>query len=303
MSLSRFAEERRERFGVVGGPVRDLLLGKSLQEIDLLIEGDAIAFARSFVEQSRKYLPDFPRPRLSSGFEKFGTIKLFYPDECGKLLRVVDFASAREESYPTPGRAPVVNFPVSFEVDLKRRDFSVNCLLFLFSGSSTVSLLDPFHGAEDLQKKRLRILHEKSFVDDPARLLRGIRFQVRFGFEWEPDTACAFENACAEGGLFTLTPQRRFDEFRKALREEEVVLILKRFAETGILTQIHPEIDLEESELYEARKEGDNLVREAKLLASLLKRLPLSEYEKHLKEWGFSRKMAADFVKVRSDVA
>ncbi|HBN07369.1 MAG TPA: hypothetical protein DD435_01550 [Cyanobacteria bacterium UBA8530] len=155
---------------LVGGAVRDLLLGRPNLDIDLVVEGDAIRLAESWAKQ-KDYLC-IPHP-------PFGTALLVTPNGFD-----IDVAMAREEYYPHPNALPIVE-PASIRQDLFRRDFAVNAMgLDLSRGK----LVDPFGGREDLEKKVLRVLHRLSFIEDPTRILRGIRLAVRLGFSFEENS-------------------------------------------------------------------------------------------------------------------
>jgi tRNA nucleotidyltransferase (CCA-adding enzyme) len=151
---------------LVGGVVRDLLLGREVDDLDVAIEGDAEALM---------VLPGFSLERdalFLTGRLEQGDVK-------------IDVAQARAESYPAPGALPEVR-PASIGEDLARRDFTVNAMAFPLSGDR--QLIDPHAGLNDLRAGLLRILYERSFVDDPTRALRAARYAARFGFELEPET-------------------------------------------------------------------------------------------------------------------
>ena len=152
----------------VGGVVRDEILGIPSFDTDFCYVGNAIAFAEKSGLNIIKRNPDF------------GTVRVLYDD------REIDIASTREETYTKPGHLPVVkNIGCSLDMDLKRRDFTVNAM-----AKNTVSeeLIDYFGGLEDIKNKKLRVLHDNSFKDDPTRIIRGLKFSVRFGFELEEET-------------------------------------------------------------------------------------------------------------------
>lgn len=153
---------------LVGGAVRDLLLGRGRVDVDLVVEGDAEALARRL------------SPEVVS-HERFGTVKLMLEGH------ELDVASARSERYPHPGALPVVEAGADLEADLGRRDFTINAMAIPLHGEPR--LIDPFGGQADLAAKQLRILHEDSFADDPTRAIRAARYATRFGFAPEPRTA------------------------------------------------------------------------------------------------------------------
>ncbi len=164
---------------LVGGVVRDWLLGRPGNELDLMLAGDslqdAIAFARAIQADLGGELREHAR---------FGTAQWLAPTGIA-----VDFANARRERYPRPGQLPQP-YPGTAEEDLWRRDFSVNALALQLSPPAAFGkLLDPCGGQADLQERRLRALHPASFRDDPTRFLRGLRLAARLGLRWEEETA------------------------------------------------------------------------------------------------------------------
>lgn len=161
--------EKSENLFFVGGIVRDELLGKQSPDIDLTFVGDAVEFARNL---------DFGE--ITQINEEFGSVHLKIGD------KTVDITSTRTESYPNKGQLPVVNkIACSLKEDVQRRDFTVNAIA---KNCKTGKIIDYVGGIEDLHNKILRFLHDKSFVDDPTRIIRGLKFAVRFGFELEEHT-------------------------------------------------------------------------------------------------------------------
>lgn len=152
----------------VGGVVRDEILGTKSFDTDFCYEGNAIEFARENGLNTLKENPDF------------GTVRVL--SEEGEI----DIASTRTETYPKVGHLPVVDkIGCSLEEDLKRRDFTINAMA---KNTLTGEITDYFGGLKDIQEKKLRILHDKSFIDDPSRIIRGLKFAVRFGFELDEYT-------------------------------------------------------------------------------------------------------------------
>lgn len=186
---------------VVGGAVRDLLrgVGESVVDLDLLIEGDAVAAARQLGEALGGSMVVHDR---------FGTASV----EAGGHL--YDLATARAETYARPGALPDVR-PGTVEEDLLRRDFTVNAIAVSFDGRICVAP----SAFEDLEARLLRVLHERSFLDDPTRLLRLVRYATRLGFGVEEGTAALASAAIAGGALATVTPARIGGELRLLLRE------------------------------------------------------------------------------------
>ncbi|HEX3294367.1 MAG TPA: hypothetical protein VHR38_11585 [Solirubrobacterales bacterium] len=199
---------------LVGGVVRDLLLGRDVTDLDVAIEGDPETLAG---------LPGFSLER--DGLFLTGRL------EQGDLK--IDVAQARAESYFAPGALPEVR-PATIAEDLARRDFTLNAMAFPLSGERV--LLDPHGGLADLREGMLRILHERSFVDDPTRALRAARYAARFGFELEPET----ERLLREADLSTVSEDRVENELRRIAAEDDPGAALRLIADWGVM----PNLDL-----------------------------------------------------------
>lgn len=196
---------------VVGGAVRDLLLRRPVAvDLDLVVEGDAVAAAQRLAAALAGSVVTH---------EAFGTASV----EAGG--HVYDLATARAESYARPGALPDVR-PATLEEDLLRRDFTVNAIAVSFDGRVAAAPL----AFEDLDARVLRVLHERSFLDDPTRLLRLVRYATRLGFAVEAGTAALADAAVAGGALGTVTPTRIGSELRLLLREPAAVEALARVA-------------------------------------------------------------------------
>lgn len=154
---------------LVGGVVRDEILGTKSFDTDYCYEGNAIEYAqKNFSENIIKTNPNF------------GTVRLLING------KEIDIASTREETYPQKGHLPSVkNIGCALEKDLKRRDFTINAMA---KNTLTGEIIDPFNGINDIKQKSIRILHNESFIDDPTRIIRGLKFSVRFDFELENNT-------------------------------------------------------------------------------------------------------------------
>lgn len=182
---SMIAYENNFKIYLVGGIVRDLLLGLKKLDIDITVEGNAIEFAR--------ILEKAGLVKILSVHEDFGTVKV---ETCGAVSGLdVDFASTRSEVYKKVGHLPTVaEIGCSLEKDVLRRDFTVNSLALSLNHSHSVNdekfadLVDYVGGFEDIKSKKIRILHDKSFVDDPTRIIRGLKYATRLGFELDDKT-------------------------------------------------------------------------------------------------------------------
>lgn len=260
-TLGEAAQDFGAPIYLVGGMTRDLLRHEHCEDtdIDLLLEGDGIRFGSVLKERWESYCPELPPPHKLIAFPKFQTAKLVFSEDVFEGVNELDFASARAEEYPAPGQPPVVTSG-TLETDLKRRDFSVNAMALGLSVGNFAKLYDFCDGKAHLARKVLAVLHRNSFADDPARLLRAVRFSVRLDFSLETETGELFTSAIKKNFLKTLPKSRLFDEFRKTLVEPKVDRILKELKALGFLWQVHPKLDYSKHvvEKYEALKDGAN---------------------------------------------
>ncbi len=221
----RLADESGLDLFLVGGTVRDMLLGRSRTDIDLVVEGDGMGFARSL---ARKVDGRFtPHP-------EFLTATVELPD--GNSL---DVATARSETYEHPGALPGVA-PASIDIDLERRDFTINTMAVALNERCFGNLVDPFEGRADLDRRLVRILHERSFVDDPTRLFRAVRFEQRLRFRLEKGTQKRFREAVAGGMIGRLSGPRLLEQLRLICVEAEPWLVFKRLEGLNALRAIDP---------------------------------------------------------------
>ncbi len=195
---------------VVGGAVRDLLLGRGRADLDLVVEGDAAALAAALGAEPREH-------------ERFGTAKVVIDGH------EVDVAGARAETYAAPGALPDISPATGIEDDLRRRDFTVNAMAIPLRGEPR--LIDPYAGRADLDDGLLRVLHPRSFVDDPTRAIRAARYAARFGFEPEPETA----ELLRATDLETVSVDRRQAELLRLAAEESGPRGLALLGEWGLV--------------------------------------------------------------------
>ena len=203
---------------VVGGVVRDIILNKENLDLDVVLESDAVNFAH---ELSQEYNASL------IVYKQFKTATIVLPNG----LRV-DFSTARKESYPHPGDLPVVSAG-SIHDDLFRRDFTINAMAIQLNQKKIGQLRDDFDGMRDLKKKRIRILHDQSFIDDPTRILRAVRFEQRLNFQIEKKTLYMLKLAVKQKAVNYVKPPRYFEEFKKILNEQHPRKSLKRLKDFG----------------------------------------------------------------------
>ena len=229
-TLGKIADKKGYRAYVVGGFVRDLFLYRVNEDIDIVIEGDGIAFAKKYASMVGA--------RIHS-YKKFGTAVIIFPDGFK-----IDVASARMEYYKFPAALPTVEMS-SIKLDLFRRDFTVNTLAIQLSPDRFGILIDFFTAQKDIKEKTIRILHNLSFVEDPTRVFRAIRFEQRFGFSIGKLTSGLIENAVKMDFFKRLSGRRVFAEFRQILEEENPTPAIIRLNDYNLLSVLHLSITLD----------------------------------------------------------
>ena len=227
--IGRAADRQGLRAYIVGGIVRDIILGRKNLDIDIVTEGPAIPFAQSVAKATGAKVTVYPQ---------FGTATLHWPFG----LRL-DLVAARQESYPHPGALPQVRTG-TLRDDLFRRDFTINAMAVCLNCDRWGQLVDEFGGLRDAREKKIRVLHERSFSDDPTRILRCVRFEQRLRFHIEPWTLGLLKQALRPAGssrgeeekvFDNVKPPRYFTEFKKMLAEEQPQRHLTRLKALGAL--------------------------------------------------------------------
>jgi len=234
LDILQSAGKTADRLGyeayVVGGFVRDLFLYRPNEDVDIVIEGDGIAFSREFSRLNKARLHTH---------EKFGTAVITLPNGFK-----IDVATARLEYYKFPAALPTVEMS-SIKLDLYRRDFTINTLALDLSPRQFGLLVDFFGAQKDIKAKALRVLHSLSFVEDPTRVFRAIRFEQRFDFRIGKLTSGLIENAVRMDFFKRLSGKRVFTELRLILEEENPVPAIERLSDYDLLKTIHPDLNLE----------------------------------------------------------
>jgi tRNA nucleotidyltransferase (CCA-adding enzyme) len=226
-NAGKTAEELGYSAYAVGGFVRDILLRVENYDIDIVIEGDGIKFARKFAAQH-----DY----TVKVYRKFGTAVI----QIG-AGRKIDIASSRLEYYEKPAALPKVEWS-SIKLDLYRRDFTMNTLAVRLSPHCFGELIDFFGARRDIKEKTIRVLHNLSFVEDPSRIYRAVRFEQRFDFHISKLTKNLIQNAIKMDFLKSLSGKRIFSELVLLLGEERVAAVIKRLHELKLLKYIHPSL-------------------------------------------------------------
>lgn len=263
--ISSLSAEMNYNVFLVGGPARDTILNIPLKDIDVMVLEDGITFAKEFGRRNNKNVKIF---------KDFLTAKI--PD------MNIDFSTARKESYSFNGSLPVVS-KGTFNDDIKRRDFTINAICISLKRENFGEVIDITGGVDDLNKKTLRILHKDSFKDDATRILRGVRFKARFGFEFSRDT----EKILKEDKIFlnTISFERLLRELFLICKEDGKGLkFLKAYGLEKII-----KIDIPDEELNTILELSSKYkIENVKSIISFLfyndaERLNMREYKKNLK--------------------
>jgi tRNA nucleotidyltransferase (CCA-adding enzyme) len=209
---ARWSRESHQPVWLVGGPVRDSLLGRQPEDVDLAVERGAAGLARALAD-------------------RLGGRSIEHPDflTAAALLDdgdIVDVVTTRRETYAAPGALPSVRAG-TIRDDLLRRDFSVNAIALELESGETV---DPAGGRADLEARLLRVLHARSFVDDPTRIFRALRLATRLGFAIEPETETLLHASVEANALATVSRERLWRELRLTMREPDAAAALEALA-------------------------------------------------------------------------
>lgn len=243
--IGELADEMGFHAYLVGGFVRDLILRNENFDVDVVIEGDGIEFAS---ELSKRF---GLRIRVHT---QFGTAKVFYGDGSK-----VDIATARLEYYRAPATLPIVEHG-SLKLDLYRRDFTINTLAISLNRNTYGELVDFFGAQMDVKEKTIRVLHSLSFVEDPTRVFRAVRFEQRFGFQIGKFTLNLIKNAVKMSFLSKLKGVRIWRELSLILMEGNPSAVLRRLQELDLVRFIHPALvfDHEKERLF---REMDDVLK------------------------------------------
>lgn len=262
----------------VGGFVRDLLLQYPNMDLDIVVEGDIKPFLDSLLGKLKGKI------RVH---EQFGTAEIIL--ENGSKI---DIASTRQEYYPAPGALPQVE-KSSFWVDLKRRDFTINTLALSLNPDRWLEIIDFYGGLEDLSRKELRILHNLSFIEDPSRILRGIRLEKRLDFTFEEKTFELLKDAINQGFLKKLSRERIKEEILLILKEPEPEKVWRRLEELEALSYLLPikSLPLNFEEINKEIRKEKKLDQISLQILNLLREVEKEKAINWLKEHHFSHKI------------
>ena len=314
----KMADRQQVSVYAVGGFVRDLLLttptgdvdldveGRGSRcasttptvDVDLDVEGQGIRFAKAFAQLHKARVTTHAR---------FGTATVTFAD--GQKL---DIATARTEQYAHPAALPTVK-PDSIRNDLGRRDFTVNALAIRLNASRFGDLVDTCGGEQDLHDKTIRVLHDRSFIEDPTRVFRAIRFEQRLGFRLSRGTALLIRKAVQQNVFRRLSLSRLSDAIIQVLSEREPGKVLARLADCNLLQFIHPQLHWSPGLARLLKKVGQAIERHVRLTPgrpvqpwivytmALMSTLPQPAVEATLSRLPFPRRQARTILWVRQE--
>ncbi|MBN1870720.1 MAG: CCA tRNA nucleotidyltransferase [Candidatus Omnitrophica bacterium] len=219
------AERKKRSAYIVGGVVRDIILKRKNLDLDIVVIANAIGLARDLAKKWNGKV---------TTYKEFGTASL----ETSEGFRI-DFATARRECYAHSGALPHVQ-PGNLSEDLLRRDFTMNAMAIAINPDCFGQLIDGLGSLTDLQKGVIKVLYDQSFMDDPTRILRAVRFEQRFSFKMEERTLSLLKAALQKKAFLNVKPPRYFDEFKNILHEEDPIKCLKRLHQLGGLGFLNP---------------------------------------------------------------
>ncbi|WP_213818420.1 CCA tRNA nucleotidyltransferase [Garciella nitratireducens] len=252
--LNSIAKEKGYFSYFIGGLVRDWVLKKPIKDIDMVIQGDALEIAKIYGEKYNISVQYFPR---------FQTAKIPLDD---RIFNNIDLISTRKEIYEFPGALPKI-IEGNLKDDLYRRDFSINTLCYSLN---SFKIIDLFQGEKDIKNKLIRVLYSKSFMDDPTRILRAIRFKNRFEFKYEAYTKEYMIEAINKKAFATISSDRIKKELILCLQEEKVKEILMDFIEFNIIETLFFIKDISENQFIWLEKVCKIIKNKNKVLVILL---------------------------------
>ncbi len=220
--ISAYAQKERFPLYLVGGIIRDLFLNSPINDFDITVVGNGIKLAKNIANNSQASLQTH---------ERFITATLNWNNfSC-------DIVTARSETYSTEGALPIIK-PASIELDLLRRDFSINAIACSINQNDFGTVIDPVNGIEDINNKLIRILHPKSFLDDPTRIIRALRYAAKFQFQFEKETENKLQIAIKKKKLSLISKERIRNELWKTFKEKKSLQIIEFFQKYEIFENI-----------------------------------------------------------------
>ena len=227
---------------LVGGVVRDMLLEYPVREFDLVVEGDSAVFAEYIVKKIGGRVLVHPKFKTATWTINESTLnRLDFPAfQQADFSLSFDLVSARSETYSAPGALPKIKLS-NINDDLRRRDFTINAMAVRLDGNHLGELVDVLDGQSDLERRMIRVLHPKSFIDDPTRMFRAVRYAERYGFQVESDTKSLIDNE-AKSVLAGLSGERLRHEIDLMFDETNRVSMFEKLRDSGLLAAVHPRL-------------------------------------------------------------
>ena len=223
---------------LVGGSVRDLLLNKPVNDLDIIVEGDAIKLGGALVQKHGGKLTPHTKFRTAIWHPSTSLRASLTPDT--STADTLDLITARKETYEHPGALPTIK-PSTIDDDIRRRDFTINAMAIRLDGNHFGELFDPLGGQNDLEQKLIRVLHPRSFIDDPTRIFRAIRYEQRYAFILHPSSFILI-NPESLAVISKLSGERIRHELDLIFEEENSLQTILRAGDLGIFKQIHSEL-------------------------------------------------------------
>lgn len=306
--IGKIADRKGVKGYLVGGVVRDIILGCDNLDLDIAVEGNALELGSTAAKEIKARLvkyeqfktaslyppsPPWPVGQDRQNFYLGATADVrpyldravgLHPPSHGRI----DLATARRESYAHPGALPSVSKGV-LKDDLFRRDFTINAMALCINENQLGQLIDPFNGLQDLKKGLIRVLHAQSFMDDPTRILRAVRFEQRFGFTIEKKTLGLLKEALRKNVPQNVKPPRYFAEFKKILKEEEPARYIKRLDKLGVLKFIDSHLKVDYNILRDLPRWGVGAEHWLMYFMAIVQSLPAGVVEKFLEKFHFKR--------------
>lgn len=288
--LRDFANQYNTRIFIVGGPVRDMIMSKKKsliigQDLDIAVENNFSEIGESLAKELNAKIIRYPQ---------FMTMTIELKDSSH-----IDIAQTREEIYHKPAVLPRV-LPALIDIDLNRRDFTINAIAMEIKSKPPYPIIDPFNGRKDLKEKKIRVLHQQSFVDDPTRIFRAIRFATRLGFKIEPKTEALMRSAIKHGYLKLLSGERILYELKLIMNEKKSIDILKSLQSCNIISNLF-NVKLPKKFFIEQKNLADGNLK----LIHFFSIIPESLWSKYplLKDIVGSAKHLKEFPKYRNKLA
>ncbi|BBJ28908.1 CBS domain-containing protein [Athalassotoga saccharophila] len=279
--IGDFASSKKQKIYAVGGFVRDLIMSKESLDVDIAIEGDGIEFAKEFANQKKVRCLTYP---------EFGTATIKFNGIS------IDIATTRTEYYEEPGTLPKVERS-NLRRDLYRRDFTINAMAMDLTPQNFGVIIDFFGGLEDIKRKEIRVLHTLSFIEDPTRILRALRYVGRFDYKLSPNTEILLLKAIKGGYLSSVSPSRIRAELERSMEEERAAQIFSLYQNYGIFSALFCDSRIDFERFFSIAR-SENFSKTNKLYAMILlilKKCPLKRAIETMKMYGMPMKIVNSF--------